>query len=100
MRSNIDTLVLGCTHYPLLKGVLTKVMGENIVLIDSGIEKAKNVKNILKDLNLLKRDNKNTFRKYYVTDSPDRFIDVGRRFLSEPIEDITSIELTSLEMAI
>ncbi|MBF0336987.1 MAG: glutamate racemase [Nitrospirae bacterium] len=100
IRSGIDTLVLGCTHYPLLKGVLTKVMGEGIVLIDSGIEKAKNVKNILKDLNLLKRDNKNTFRKYYVTDSPERFIAVGRRFLGEPIEDITSIELTSLEMAI
>ncbi|MBF0609213.1 MAG: glutamate racemase [Candidatus Magnetobacterium sp. LHC-1] len=100
IRSGIDTLVLGCTHYPLLKGVLTKVMGEGIVLIDSGIEKAKNVKNILKDLNILKRDNKNTFRKYYVTDSPERFIAVGRRFLGEPIEDITSIELTSLEMAI
>ncbi|MBF0345795.1 MAG: glutamate racemase [Nitrospirae bacterium] len=96
----IDTLVLGCTHYPLLKDVLRKVMGDDIVLIDSGIEKAKNVRNILKDLNLLKRDNKGTFRKYYVTDSPDRFIDIGKRFLAEPIEDITSIDLTSLEMAI
>ncbi|MBF0538620.1 MAG: glutamate racemase [Nitrospirae bacterium] len=100
IRSGIDTLVLGCTHYPLLKDVIKKVMGSDIVLIDSGIEKAKNVKNILKDLNLLKRDNKDTFRKYYVTDSPDRFIDIGRRFLAEPMEDITSIELTSLEMAI
>ncbi|MBF0566127.1 MAG: glutamate racemase [Nitrospirae bacterium] len=97
--AGIDTLVLGCTHYPLLKDVIKKVMGEQTVLIDSAIEKAKVVKQILTDLRILKKDTNGTFRKYYVTDSTDRFLTVARRFLLEPIEDITTIEIASLEMA-
>ncbi len=52
-KYSIDTLVLGCTHYPLLKDTIQKVIGENVRLIDSGVETAKVVKKILEERDLL-----------------------------------------------
>ncbi|MBF0459487.1 MAG: glutamate racemase [Nitrospirae bacterium] len=95
--SNIDTLVLGCTHYPLLKNVIKRVMGDDVVLIDSAIEKAKNVSKILTSSGLLKTWDRPAFRKYYVTDCPDRFQEIGKRFMLDSLEDITRIEIASLE---
>ncbi|MBF0403185.1 MAG: glutamate racemase [Nitrospirae bacterium] len=94
---NIDTLVLGCTHYPLLKKVIKKVMGDDVVLIDSAIEKAKNVAKILTTSGLLKTLETPVHRKYYVTDCPDRFQEIGKRFMLDSLEDITKIEIASLE---
>ncbi|MBF0519075.1 MAG: glutamate racemase [Nitrospirae bacterium] len=99
-QSMIDTLVLGCTHYPLLKNVITAVMEDEVTLIDSAIEKSLNIRQLLSDSDILKQDSHGTFRKYYVTDSPDRFQKIGKRFLEDPIEDITKIEVTSLETAV
>ncbi|QWR76565.1 glutamate racemase [Candidatus Magnetomonas plexicatena] len=99
-QSMIDTLVLGCTHYPLLKNVIRAVMGDGVTLIDSAIEKSLNIRQLLSDSDILKKDSIGTFRKYYVTDSPERFQKIGKRFLEDPIEDITKIEVTSLETAV
>ncbi len=96
---SIDTLVLGCTHYPLLKETIKKVMGEDISLIDSAIETAKIVKDTLIDSFFLNEDHNNVIRQYYVTDMPDRFIKIGRGFLSEPIDNIETINITSLELS-
>ncbi len=96
-NSNIDTLVLGCTHYPLLKNVIRNVVGEGITLIDSAVEIAIAVKNILENSGILNNISSKPIRKYYVTDSPDRFINLGAIFLTEPINDIELIEVTSLE---
>ncbi len=52
-RKGIDTLVLGCTHYPLLKGILSEVMGEGVTLIDSAIETAREIETVLGNLSLL-----------------------------------------------
>jgi len=90
---DIDTLVLGCTHYPLLKGVLSKVMGKSVNLIDSAIETALEIEKILLDLSLLNTSGDNISREFYVTDSPDKFKTIGERFLGEPIEHIKKIEL-------
>lgn len=92
-NERIDTLVLGCTHYPLLKGVISGVMGDNIVLVDSATETAKEVKNAL-----IEYDMENTIafhprKRFYVTDSPERFIKVGERFLEEKIEHIEKINV-------
>ncbi len=91
----IDTLVLGCTHYPLLKDVLSKIMGEKVRLIDSAIETAMEIKTILGNFSLLKEDSRNVIREFYVTDSPQRFISVGERFLGRKIDYIQKIELDS-----
>lgn len=83
IKRKVDTLVLGCTHYPLLKKVISKTMGKEVKLIDSAEETAVEVERVLTEKGLLKRINKIPFRKFYVSDIPDRFVEVGERFLSE-----------------
>jgi glutamate racemase len=89
----IDTLVLGCTHYPLLKDVLSKIMGDTVNLIDSAIETAKEVRTILSAGSQLNSMADGTTHTFYVTDSPERFTSVGERFLGKPIEHINKVEL-------
>jgi glutamate racemase len=90
----IDTLVLGCTHYPLLKDILSKVMGGGVTLIDSAIETAREVKRTLAVLSLLNTAG-GKLRRFYVTDAPDKFVQVGERFLGRTIDYIRKIELES-----
>jgi glutamate racemase len=92
-HKGIDTLVLGCTHYPLLKNVLSAVMGESVKLIDSAIETAREIETILKNLSLLNTSEGDLSREFYVTDSPEKFKAVGERFLGEHIQHIKKIEL-------
>ncbi|MEW5746656.1 MAG: glutamate racemase [Nitrospirota bacterium] len=88
----VDTLVLGCTHYPLLKGVIQEVMGE-VRLIDSAVETALVVQRMLADTDLLGPSGDPAPTRFFVTDSPDKFIAVGERFLQKRIEDIDKISL-------
>lgn len=92
---DIDTLVLGCTHYPLLKGVISNVMGEGVTLIDSAIETSREVKTLLEKLGLKRENNINPKREFFVTDSPERFLKVGENFLKEKIKSIKKIQLGS-----
>lgn len=78
---DIDTLVLGCTHYPLLKSVISAAVGPEMTLIDSATETAKEVVSVLERLNW-KRHGEG-IRKYYVTDTPTRFEQMGKRFLGD-----------------
>lgn len=92
---DIDTLVLGCTHYPLLKEVIANVMGEGVILIDSAIETSREVKALLENLDLKRKDNINPQREFFVTDSPERFLKVGENFLKEKIKNIKKITVVS-----
>jgi len=94
----IDTLVLGCTHYPMLKSVIADVMGESVTLIDSGEETARVAHQMLTDANLLnpaaqKPDLKGE-HKYFVSDVPQRFSMVASRFLEQEIGNITRIDIS------
>jgi len=90
----VDTLVLGCTHYPLLKGVIQGVMND-VSLVDSAIETAKAVKYILDGQGSrdILEDRGQGKLKFYVTDSPDKFISVIYFFVHNRIKDIEKIEL-------
>lgn len=90
---DIDTLVLGCTHYPLLKQIISKVVGENITLIDSAVETAKELKEVLHEHSLTLTDSDRNDHEYFVTDSPDQFIRVGEKFLGGKIHNIKKIEV-------
>jgi len=81
----IDTLVLGCTHYPLLKVVITKAMGSGITLIDSATETAREVADILGKLKWKKEGQGTVVRKYFVTDTPSRFVKIGKLFLEDSL---------------
>lgn len=83
LKKKIDTLVLGCTHYPLLKTVLKRVVGKKVQLIDSANETSKDLKKLLIRNNL---DNPGTRKGkivYYVTDDPKSFSRLAQKFLNK-----------------
>ncbi|MFH1373406.1 MAG: glutamate racemase [bacterium] len=94
----IDTLVLGCTHYPLLRHVIADVMGDNVTLIDSGAETAKVAQQQLAACDLLSpagTDVEATGQhKFFVSDVPEKFSQVAGRFLGEVIEQITRVDIS------
>lgn len=91
----IDALVLGCTHYPLLKKVIARVIGEDVTLIDSAVETSHEIKTILESIGLNREQKGLPLREFYVTDSPERFLRVGEKFLGQKIEHIKKIEVGS-----
>ena len=81
--ADIDTLILGCTHYPLLKNVLRKVMGHEVLLVDSAEETAIEVIELLKTNNLLNLEDTRSHHEFFVTDTPEGFKKAGIRFIKE-----------------
>ncbi|HEY6011419.1 MAG TPA: glutamate racemase [Nitrospirota bacterium] len=79
--TGIDTLVLGCTHYPLLKAVISGAVGPGITLIDSATETSREVAVVLDKLKWQGQGDGS--RKYYVTDTPARFEKIGKLFLAD-----------------
>ena len=90
-RSGIDTLVLGCTHYPLLKPVIAEVMGDGVALVDSAEETAREVAGVLENRGIARRDGTGA-TSFFVTDVPDRFIRIGERFLGARVGSAVRIE--------
>ncbi|MEK6727663.1 MAG: glutamate racemase [Candidatus Omnitrophota bacterium] len=90
-HAGVDTVILGCTHYPLLKPIIRKVMGENIVLIDSAQQVAIEVKKILTQEGLLNRNGKGK-HKFYVSDNPEWFSGLAKRFLGEQVRGIKKVD--------
>jgi glutamate racemase len=90
-RGGIDTLILGCTHYPLLKKAIRRFMGRDVRLVDSAEETANEVSRLLEKKSLQRERGKGGAR-FFVTDVPDRFIKVGRRFLGEKVDSAVRIE--------
>lgn len=93
IKTGVDTLVLGCTHYPLLKGVIRNTLGEKVKLIDSAQETAKEVKSVLEEYQLLRSSKAKAYRRFYVSDVPDRFVEVGKRFLKGRISKVKRIDI-------
>lgn len=85
VRERIDTLVLGCTHYPILSGVIGQVMGQAVTLVDSAVPVADEVGSRLRALGRDPASGGGT-RRFFVTDSWERFLEVGARFLGHPID--------------
>ena len=90
-RSGIDTLILGCTHYPLLKKALRRFMGRGVRLVDSAEETANEVSALLKEKSMAREQGKGR-ANFFVTDVPERFVKVGRRFLGEKVDSAVRIE--------
>jgi glutamate racemase len=94
-RRKIDALVLGCTHYPLLKNTISRVMGKNVRLIDSAEETARAVKEALTRLDLFNTNTRSGYRKFYVSDSPAKFRKLGERFLRKRIGRVQLVDINS-----
>lgn len=89
----IDSLILGCTHYPLLKGAIAQVMGPDVTLIDSAEATAREVQALLATRGLLRQTREPGRRHFMVTDAPERFARVGELFLGAPLEKVEQVTL-------
>jgi len=102
LRSKIDTLVLGCTHYPILREVIQQTVGVDVTLIDSGEATAGEVKSLLKEKDLarltpptgaLERQLCDDLDHFYVTDAAERFGRVAERFLGAKPSRLEAVEV-------
>ncbi len=88
----IDTLIMGCTHYPILKKTLGKILGRDVALVDSAMEVAKEARNILDAGGLLNNSGKSAGEhKFFVSDEPNRFVKIGGTFLKTRIKCVKRI---------
>jgi glutamate racemase len=90
-QSGIDTLLLGCTHYPLLRAMFARVLGPGVKIVDSASATAVAVRERLLTLRLARKGTDGS-QSFFVTETPDRFVRVGRRFLGPQVESAVRIE--------
>jgi glutamate racemase len=95
-EKEIDTLVLGCTHYPILADVIQEVIGNNVKLIDSGIATAEVVREEINRIGL--ETNSGVFGNLdvYVSDIPTTFKQVAELFLGQKINDVLKVDIEEL----
>ena len=82
-QEGLDTLILGCTHYPLLKKMIGDFMGDEVHLVDSGKVTAQAAAAALDDLGLLNGKKAGGTARYFVSDTPDNFDELAHTFLGE-----------------
>jgi len=87
-RDRIDTLILGCTHYPLLKSVISQVVGRNVKIVDSANAVAEDVSIILQKDSILSDSSKKKDHSFFATDAVEQFMKVGERFLGRKINKV------------
>ena len=96
LAKEIDTLVLGCTHYPLLRDAIRKVVGKGIALVDSAETCAQHVGECLGQLRLLQTHRRKGRIQPFVTDAAEQFNTMAKRFLSAHTERAWKVELSSV----
>ncbi len=91
LAEEVDTLVLGCTHYPLLKPLLREVAGSAIELVDSAVTTAEQTAHMLQELGIANPGGKAPAYRYVVTDVPLRFTTIGERFLGRALGKVETL---------
>lgn len=88
LADGIDTLVLGCTHYPLLKSLFCRLVGADVRLIDSAAETAAELGRVLQQEGLAAPPDTNPTHRFVASDDPLQFLQLGQRFLGDAIEGV------------
>jgi glutamate racemase len=95
-NEGVDTLILGCTHYPLLKDIISDFMGENVTLISPGEEAAKFANLCLIEENLLNDSDEEGKNTYYVSDSVEMFEENAKQFLGHEVHgEVFKVDLNN-----
>lgn len=98
-REGIDTLILGCTHYPMLSGLIQLVMGEDVVLVSSAEETSKDVYATLRSTDRLRDDPGESAHEFLTTGDPRAFRRVAQHFLGPALGGIEAVAVGSVEVA-
>jgi glutamate racemase len=93
VSAEVDTLVLGCTHYPLMKTVIGNVVGRQVRLIDSAHETARQAGELLRERGLENGTPDGARYRFIASDAPDTFLGLGERFLGSPIDRVETVTL-------
>ncbi len=91
-KAKVDTLILGCTHYPLLKYIIKDVMGSGVNLVDSAHQTAKEVRGLILEKGLVNSLKVIPRHDFYVSDEPYNFIKIGRRFLGKALKHVERVK--------
>lgn len=94
----VDTLILGCTHYPLLKGVISEVMGDRVQLIDSAEATARELRQLLRRENLQNDSPNSAVHRFFISDFPYRFQEVGEKFLGEKLPQVSQVSVETIDL--
>jgi glutamate racemase len=98
ISKEIDTIILGCTHFPVIKDLIQQEAGKGIKLIDSGQEAAKIVQEIIEDPVTESEGRTRGHFECYVSDIPDKFDEVGTRFLGKPLVNAKRVDFDAFLM--
>jgi glutamate racemase len=82
----VDVMILGCTHYPMLRGAISRALGDEVRLVDSGEATARAAKLLLASLNILNQQKSKPRYEFYVSDFPQKFNEIAERFLGRILE--------------
>ena len=96
IKNRLDVLILGCTHYPILRKPIEKFIGSCIELVDSAEETAKEVEKILVKNDILNKKNSKGKNKFFVSDIPYHFREMGNRFLGREIKDVSLVHINEM----
>lgn len=91
IKDKLDTLVLGCTHYPLIKSSLEEFLGNEVSIVDSAIHTADEVNKLLEEKNIKREPDKEGIIEYFVSDDIEKFKKIGEEFLGEKINNINHV---------
>ncbi len=94
-KKRIDTLVLGCTHFPPLKKVIGRTMGKKVRLVDSALETVRTVKIMLSELGLTNVSKRASRHRFYVSDTPDKLKKMSKYFMDKPVVKVEKIDINS-----
>jgi glutamate racemase len=98
-RADVDTVILGCTHYPLIKPMLQRILGPRVRLISSGAALARQVEHALSTRNLQNPQEEEGEYRFLCTGDTEAFEQAGTRFLQMPLGPVEHVELAPVEVA-
>jgi glutamate racemase len=99
-EAGVDTVILGCTHYPLIRPIFQRVFGRDVTLVFSAEETAREVAETLARKGIENAPGRDGAYRFLTTGDPEAFREMGRRFLQLPIGEVEHVTLTRLEGAV
>lgn len=94
LKNEVDTLVLGCTHYPMLSQSIQEVVGKEVTLVNPAQEAARRMEELLKEKNQLNKTDKVATYEFYVSDHTDKFQQMAKEFLNAVNPQVQKIDIT------